>query len=125
MQSVLFFIIALALCAGCGKSTAEKDKIPPVVQISSPLNGQSFSPGQSIIISGTITDDQYIAETHIHVSNRNTGELLMDVHLYPGGKTGNFNQPVSATAGIDYKIQVIAKDRAVNETRGTVEVSCN
>lgn len=49
----------------------------------------------------------------------------MDVHLYPGGSTNTFNQSITAAAGINYKIQVVAKDRAVNEARNSVEVSCN
>ncbi len=53
------------------------------------------------------------------------GELLMDVHEYPAGKTGNINQSLTAIAGVNYKIQVIAKDRAVNEYRASIEVACN
>ena len=47
----------------------------------------------------------------------------MDVHLYPNSNSTTFNQPITATAGINYKIQVIAKDRAVNESRSSVEVT--
>jgi len=78
-----------------------------------------------IPINATITDETYIAEVHVHVSNTNTGELLMDVHEYPAGKTGNINQSLTAIAGVNYKIQVIAKDRAVNESRASIEVACN
>ncbi len=125
MKTPLFSLILLILLAACGKTTAEKDKIFPVVAISSPANGQSFTAGQSIPITATITDESYIAEVHVHVSNTNNGDLLMDVHEYPAGKTGTISQSITAVAGVNYKIQVIAKDRAVNETRSTVEVSCN
>jgi hypothetical protein len=49
----------------------------------------------------------------------------MDVHLYPNNSTASFDQSITAASGINYKIQVIAKDRAVNEARSSVEVSCN
>ena len=62
---------------------------------------------------------------HIHVTNRITGALLMDVHLYPGNSSTTFNQSIAAVAGVNYKIQVIAKDRAVNEAISSVEVTCN
>ena len=115
----------MILLSACGKPAAEKDKIFPVVSISSPTAGQVFTPGQLIPINATITDETYIAEVHVHVSNTNTGELLMDVHEYPAGKTGNINQSLTAIAGVNYKIQVIAKDRAVNESRASIEVACN
>ncbi len=113
------------LLSSCGKPAAEKDKIFPVVSISSPATGQLFTPGQLIPINADIIDETYIAEVHVHVSNTNNGELLMDVHEYPAGKTGTIRQTITAVAGVNYKIQVIAKDRAVNESRQTVEVACN
>lgn len=125
MKTVLLALSTAFLVSACGKPDKEKDNIFPVVTISSPANGQTFTPGQSIPITATITDDTYIAEVHIHVSNTNTGTLLMDVHEYPAGKTGTVSQSITAVAGVNYKIQVIAKDRAVNETNSTVEVSCN
>lgn len=125
MKTVLSALVIAFLLSACGKPAAEKDKVFPVVSISSPAAGQVFTPGQLIPINATITDETYIAEVHVHVSNTNNGELLMDVHEYPAGKTGNISQTITAVAGVNYKIQVIAKDRAVNESRQTVEVACN
>ncbi len=125
MKTILILIFLLFMIAGCGKTATEQDKIYPVVTISSPASGQVFTAGQSIPITASITDETYIAEVHVHVSNTNTGELLMDVHNYPAGKTGTISQSITAAAGVHYKIQVIAKDRAVNETNSTVLVSCN
>lgn len=124
MKLLFSGIALLLLVTGCSKNSAdEKDNVLPVITITSPVNGQTFTNGQTINITGTITDDKYIAETHIHVTNNSTGNMLMDVHLYPA--SASFNQSFTATAGINYKIQVIAKDRAVNEARVSVEVSCN
>ncbi len=126
MKLLFSGIALLLLITGCSKNSAdEKDNVLPVITITSPVNGQTFTNGEIINITGTITDDKYIAETHIHVTNNSTGNLLMDVHLYPASASASFNQSFTATAGINYKIQVIAKDRAVNEARASVEVSCN
>jgi Bacterial Ig domain len=123
-QSLLLSIIVLL--ASCKKDAATaNDTELPVITINTPVANQAFTAGQSIPVSGTITDNNFIAEIHIHVSNSNTGALLMDVHLYPGGSTTTFNQLLTAVAGVNYKIQVIAKDKAVNEARSTVEVSGN
>ncbi len=124
----LFFtcMSLLLLFTGCSKNSAdENDTVLPVITITSPVNGQTFTNGQTINITGTITDDIYIAETHIHVTNKSTGNLLMDVHMYPASASATFNQSFTATTGVNYKIQVIARDRAVNEARASIEVSGN
>jgi hypothetical protein len=114
------------LFVACSKDpAAANDNELPVITLNSPANGQVYTHGQTITIGGNITDNNYIAEIHIHVSNTNTGALVMDVHLYPGSNSTNFSQSLTAVAGINYKIQVIAKDKAVNEGRRTVEVSAN
>ncbi len=89
------------------------------------MDGRTFTQGQSIPISGTVTDNEYIAEVHIHVTNISTGVLLMDAHIFPAAATLNFNQSITAVSGIYYKIQVVATDRKVNEGRSIVTVSCN
>jgi hypothetical protein len=123
VKTILAFLIVIVLFS-CSKDPAtEKDTVLPVITITSPANGQNFTSGQTIQIAGTITDNKFIAEAHIHITNINTGALLMDVHLYPNGSSATFNQSITAVAGINYKIQVIAKDRAVNESRSSVEVS--
>lgn len=76
-------------------------------------------------MTGTITDDKYIAESHIHVTNKITGELLIDVHLYPGASSTSFDQSITASAGKTYKITITAIDKQVNEGRIAVEVNCN
>jgi hypothetical protein len=125
--SILPAIIFLSfILTGCSKKVpGEKDIIAPVVNIASPLNAQIFTGGQNINITGTITDDKYIAEVHIHVSNTATGSLLMDIHLYPATNIVNFNQSINAVSGTNYKILVTAKDKAINEGRSSVEVAAN
>ena len=120
----VYFICCIALNA-CSKGTAEKDTEFPVITLNTPLDNQVFTDGQSIPMSGSITDNKSIAEIHIHVTNSNTGTLLMDVHLYPNGATAVFNQSITATTGVNYKIEIIAIDRAVNKTTSVVNVSCN
>lgn len=123
---LLILSATIILLAACKKDkAAAKDTELPVIIINSPVGNQVFTAGLPIIISGSITDNNYIAEVHIHVSNTNTGALLMDVHLYPAANSATFNQSITAAAGVNYKIQVIVKDKAVNEARSTVEVSGN
>lgn len=126
MRVTGILLVLFLIGPSCSKNpTAENDKTLPVITISSPADGQVYTAGQTITITGSISDDKYIAEVHIHVSNTNTGTLLMDVHIYPASANTTFSQSITAAGGVNYKIQVIAKDRAVNEARAAVEVSCN
>ena len=127
MKTVIFLLFLSFLLSGasCSKSKDKTDTTPPFTTINNPLDGQTFTAGQSIPISGTVTDNEYIAEVHIHVTNISTGVLLMDAHIFPAAATHNFNQSITAVSGIHYKIQVVATDREVNEGRSIVTVSCN
>jgi hypothetical protein len=127
MKGVVVSIMIISFLSGCSKnSTGESDNIPPVITINSPAAGTVLSAGELIEINGTITDDKYIAEVHIHVTNNNTGMKLLDVHLYPGSNVTTFsNQSLTAASGISYHIQIIAIDRAVNQSVSSIDISCN
>lgn len=125
MKTLLVTLLLTLAGLSCSKDPGEKDTVAPVITINSPVNNQVYNAGDLILITGNITDDKFIAEVHIHISNLNSGALLMDVHLFPDGKTADLNQSIVASAGINYKIQVIAKDRAVNEVIRSIQVSCN
>lgn len=84
-----------------------------------------FSAGQTVNITGTLSDNQQLAEVHVHISNNNTGALLMDIHRYPLSAIYLLNESFLVQGGIEYKIQVIAKDNTANENRATVVVSAN
>jgi hypothetical protein len=125
MRTLISLFILFLIGINCSKDPNEQDLTKPVIAITNPTSGQVYNAGDMILISGTITDNKFIAEAHIHITNTNTGALLMDIHLFPNGPTTDFNQSIVASAGFNYKIQVIAKDRAVNETINTVMASCN
>jgi hypothetical protein len=123
--AIVFFAFAI-LSGACNKGEFEvTDSIAPVIHISSPSNNQVFAPGTFIPIGGTVVDNNYIAEIHVHVSDNTTGTLLMDVHRYPAGVHYTLNESFVASPGVQYKIQVIARDRGVNEAVSTVYASCN
>lgn len=120
---LLLFILVAAACSKDGGGS--NDNEAPVVTLSSPTSGQQFSAGQSVSISGTLTDNQKISEVHVHISNVQTGALLIDIHRYPAAASYTLAESFQAQAGITYKIQVIAKDNSANEGRATVEISTN
>lgn len=113
------------LLSGCSKNSTEKDNELPAVTLSSPANNQVFNAGQTVSITGNISDNKKISEVHVHISNNSTGTLLIDIHRYPSTATYTLNETFQTQAGIQYKIQVIAKDNSANENRATVEISSN
>ena len=124
MKNYWVLVLPFVLVA-CSKDNGEKDNELPVVTINSPNNNQIFNAGATVTISGTVTDNKKVSELHVHISNSTTGALLIDIHRYPATASYDLNESFQTQGGINYKIQVIAKDNSANENRATVEVSTN
>lgn len=115
----------MILLAACSKNENIKDNELPVVSITSPNNNQVFNAGETVNIAGTLIDNQKLTEVHVHISDNATGTLLIDIHRNPGAAIYNLNESFQTQAGIDYKIQVIAKDNSANENRATIQITSN
>lgn len=119
-------LAVLIFLAGCSKKTTDSgDKTPPAITIVSPQNNQHFNAGDIIQTTATATDNDKVTELHIHVINKATGDLLRDIHSYPGQPNGTVEDSFTAAAGISYTIQIIAKDPAQNTATSKVDVSVN
>ena len=126
MKNYPVFLL-LFVFLGCSKDedNTEQDNELPVIVINSPDNNQVFNSGDRVIITGSVTDNKQVEELHIHVTDIFTGALLIDVHRAPQTSSYSLNESFQAQSGIDYKIQVIAKDNSNNENRASVEISTN
>ncbi|MBL7742686.1 MAG: DUF4625 domain-containing protein [Chitinophagaceae bacterium] len=119
LYTVLFFI-------SCSKgSSGEKDREAPVVVLHTPVNNQVFTGGQNIMIAGTVTDNKYIKEIHIEITNLATAAEYLHVHIHPAASSFSFNQAFAIQAGISYKIRVIADDASSNSAVSSAEIICN
>jgi Bacterial Ig domain len=120
---VLYLLFILAACSkGSGK---DKDYDPPVLTLNTPTNNQVYTAGQNIMISGSASDNKYINQIHVVITNLATGTEYLHVHIHPNSSSFNFNQAYAAQAGITYKIDVIVDDASSNSTAKSVQVSCN
>lgn len=125
MKYLLSFLWVMISLAACSKNENVKDNELPVISITSPNNNEVFSAGETVNITGALSDNQKLAEVHVHISNNSTGTLLIDIHRNPGSAIYNLNESFQTQAGINYKIQVIAKDNSANENRSAVEITSN
>lgn len=119
----LYLFFSCLIFLSCSKDKADDDTTPPTIQLSTPANNQTFPAGQPINITGTITDNDRIAEVHIHISNNATSQMLIDIHRYPLVSSYTLNESFQAQAGIPYKIQIIATDRSARQDIETVMVA--
>jgi hypothetical protein len=121
---IFFFLITGFL--SCSKdSTTDKDREAPVILLNRPVDAQSYSAGQPIVISGSVTDNKFIKEIHIEVTDLTTAAEYFHVHIHPDAATSSFNQAITAQAGISYKIRVIADDASSNSSIKQVTVTVN
>lgn len=120
---IIFLLLTGLACSK--KGAAEKDYDAPVIVISTPTDNQVFTAGQQMQISGSVTDNKYISQIHIEISNHQTGEEYLHVHIHPASSAFNFNQSFTVNGGIQYRVRVIADDPSSNSSVSSVTVSGN
>jgi hypothetical protein len=119
-------LITLLTTLSCSKnSDKQKDQDAPVIQVTTPLNGHIFTAGQTMQITGSVTDNKYIKEIHVEITDLITAQEYLHVHIHPASAAFNFNQGFLVEAGKQYKIRVIADDPSSNSSIKSVEVSAN
>lgn len=117
------FGLALVACSKKGSSVSDREL--PVITINTPAGNQVFQAGDAISVTGTATDNQKLAEVHVHVYNNTTGAELYDIHHAPLASSYNFNESFTAQSGIFYKIQIMAIDVSANTAYATVYAQVN
>jgi Bacterial Ig domain len=126
MKRYYLYLVAFFSLTACSKNNSRaNDTQPPVITITSPVSNQVFTAGATVSINGNMTDNARISEVHVHVYNNSSGALLIDIHRNPAAADYTLNESFIAQSGIQYKIQVIAKDNSANEGHATVEISVN
>jgi hypothetical protein len=120
-----FYILLIICIAGsCTKNNGSaSDKELPVIQLLLPANNQVFTAGQPVNINGLITDNGKLAEVHVHIYNNGTGQLLIDINRFPDTGSYTLDETFQSVAGIQYKIQLVAIDKAANQQVTTVFVT--
>ena len=117
------YLIGLIFLFACKKSSSDADdREAPVIILQTPGAGASYSTGSTITISGSISDANRIVQVHFHISNEESGQLLVDIHRYPGESVFAMNETFTIPAAGNYRIRIIARDNEGNEGLETVSI---
>ncbi len=104
------------------------DLIAPVIEITTPTDGQVFSYGNSISVTGKVTDVGGLYRGSIRITNDANGALIKE-QLYEihGFQLYNFNitHPASVAVASDYTVTVRFEDHGNNVTAASVKVKVN
>jgi hypothetical protein len=123
-MKLLFPVVVLAiLMANCKKSNYNSgaDSQPPVVTLSSPINLQSFSAGQNIPISATITDNDTLASIHLNIE----GPDFIHYAYACSGKTLNFTEDIPVPIKGKYSVTLEVFDKSGNHGEAKVAITVN
>jgi phosphate-selective porin len=139
--SIFFVLIAgIMFAVSCSKggsssgdngghpTPAPNDTIPPVVTINTPTANQVFTSGNTISITGRITDDLGLFQGTIKVTDDATGTVLKlqqyEIH-YILQYDYNVSYTTNVTTASDYTGTVSFMDHGYNTTTKSVKVKVN
>ncbi|HUM64251.1 MAG TPA: hypothetical protein PLV32_00305 [Chitinophagaceae bacterium] len=122
---ISLIILLPLLSLSCSKSSKEKDREAPVVVIEEPVHNAIVTGGQVLNIRGNVADNEFIHEIHIEISNLQTGEEYLHVHIHPSSGTHSYSHAFNPVSGISYLVRVIAEDPSNNVSSQKVEFSAN
>lgn len=131
---VVFGVCILSACSKGGSTPDDNhiidnnDVIAPVIEITTPTDGQVFTNGNSISVTGKVMDDGGLYRGSIRITNDANGALVKE-QLYEihGFQSFNFNisHTTSVTTPSDYTVTVRFEDHGTNVTGASVKVKVN
>lgn len=130
-----FLTLLFSACSKGGGTTGpdnhiidNNDVIAPAIEITTPTDGQIFSNGNVINVTGKVTDVGGLYRGSIRITNDANGSLVKE-QLYEihGFQLYNFNinHTITITAVSDYTVTVRFEDHGANVTSASVKVKVN
>lgn len=128
--------VALLSCSKGGSGTDDpgnhinnpNDIVPPVITVNSPVPDQVYNSGNTISISGRVTDDLGLYRGAIRIINDATGatvkEQLYEIHGLPAYDF-NVNHVATVTGVSNYTVSVWFEDHGYNSVTKTVKIKVN
>ena len=140
-QHIFYWILLLTVFVACSKGgtitddsgtgpheVTPSDTIAPVLEITTPTASQVFTSGNTISVTGRITDDLGLYRGSVRIINDANGALLKE-QLYEihGIKLYDFNvtYTIAVTTLSNYTVIVTFEDHGLNETSKSVKIKVN
>lgn len=132
-----FLVISIFAGIACSKGSAvddnlhivnDKDTVAPVLTINTPFADQQFSNGNTISITGRITDESGLYRGSVKLINDANGETLkQQAYEIHGVKDYSFtvNHTASVTTVSNYTVVVSFEDHGLNNTTRSVKIKVN
>ncbi len=139
LKSILVFSLVLVVNFSCSKGGSGTDDpanhinnpndiIPPVITVNSPVPDQVFNSGNTINISGRITDDLGLYRGTIRIINDANGAVVKEqqyeIHGLPAYDF-NVNHVAVVSTASDYTVSVWFEDHGYNSVTKTVKIKVN
>lgn len=131
----LFAISLLACSKGDGPATGDdqhiidnNDVIPPVIEISTPADGQVFANNSTIKVTGKVTDTGGLYRGSIRITHDANNALLKEqTYEIHGFQLFNFNisHTATVTTTSNYTVTVQFEDHGSNITTESVKIKVN
>ncbi len=136
-----FLVVIVAACSKGGLGTTDNgiggggahdsgivDTIPPTLEIYTPTDNQVFNSGNSINVTGKISDDLGLYRGSITITNDANGAVLKE-QLYEIHYVLSYNFNISYTTSVntpsDYTVTVSFEDHGLNWATKSVKVRVN
>jgi hypothetical protein len=123
----------ILFCISCNKGGAPEDEIHaidvsdnsyPVVVINTPTDGQVFSSGSTINVTGKVSDNS-LYQGSIAIRNETNGLIVKDqyyeIHYIPSYNF-SISHLISVTAETDFTVIVKFEDHGHNQTIKAVQI---
>ena len=104
------------------------DVTAPTISINTPLANQAFTSGNTLTVSGTVSDDLGLYRGQIRIiDNENGVEMKQQAYEIHGLKSYNFslNYILNVTAVKTYTVAVFFEDHGYNPGNRSVQVTVN
>jgi hypothetical protein len=146
LKILLFIILAAGLFTACssggvdpndpgagaghggGAGSSPQDTTAPVLSVLTPVENQVFNNGNSINVTGSISDDLGLYRGSIRITNDATGQVLKEqlyeIHYVLAYSFNISYTPLVSTAS-DYTVTVSFEDHGLNSVTKAVKIRVN
>ena len=119
-MKTIILCLALIFCVSCTKSSGDTQK--PLIVLNTPAGNQEFSASSTVVISGTVSDNDELHEVHVFVTDITHSAEVVHFHEHVDASTYTINQSFTVQASTTYRIQVEADDLVGNTTEVDIQV---